>query len=110
MSCIPRIPRRVLAAITLTALLAVPLAAGAAPAERRAVMTTTDDTGWTGFLAAPWRALQNLILNMSGADGTEDPPPPPPPDEDEDEDDLMPPDQPTCPSGQTSGPCIDPGS
>lgn len=106
MSSISRFPRQVLTVLTLAALLAAPLTAGAAPAERRAVTSATDDGGWAGLLAAPWRALQDLILSMTGADGTEDPPPPPPPDDDDD--DLRPHDSPTCPTEQSGGPCVEP--
>jgi hypothetical protein len=107
MSCIPRITRKVLTALTLVALLAAPLGAAAAPAERRNPTPSTEDCGWPEFLSAQWRALVDLIANISGADGTEDPPPPPPEDEEEDEE-LIPTDPPTCPNGHSGGPCVDP--
>lgn len=106
MTCIVRIPGSVLVALVLVALIAAPPAAGAAPPEGRPAAAAADD-GWAGFFAAPWRALRDLILNVAGADGTEEPPPPPPPPEEDDE--MKPPSPPpTCPNGQTSGPCTDP--
>lgn len=104
MSCISRNTRTALVALTLTALLAAPLAAGAAPAERRAE-TAIGDGGWSDVLRTPWLAFQGLIESITGADGTEPPPPPPP----EDDDPLLPPDPPACPNQHSGSPCVDPG-
>lgn len=108
MACIVRIPGSAAAALVLVALIAVPPAIGAAPAADRPAAQASGDDGWADWLAAPWRALQELILNVAGANGTEEPPPPPPPPEEEDDGMLPPPPPPTCPAGQTGGPCNDP--
>ncbi len=108
MTCILRIPGLTVVALVLAALIAAPPAAGAAPAADRPAAQASGDDGWADRLTAPWRALRELILNVAGADGTEPPPPPPPPPPEEGDEMKPPPPPPTCPSGQTSGPCIEP--
>lgn len=111
MTCFLRNYRHAILGLTLVALLAAPLAAGAAPPEPRTASSAAAAGGWPDLLWAPWRALQDLILGTAGANGTEDPPPPPPPpppEPPEDDDELKPPTTPTCPNSQTPGGCTDP--
>lgn len=103
MSCIERSFRNILAAV-LIALVAVAAAAPAAVAAPRWSddrPATAEDGGWA-FLLGPWRALEQWLGTISGADeggdsggsggGGAAPPPPP-----------------TCPSQSNPGPCTDPG-